>query len=119
MRQYQALVEKQQNTYLMTLCTDNEAPFPELAAGNWLEDVDGMARRLLRGQDAVYYIFRNNIFQTTCVELARMKDIVDKFIETRSDAIPDTITSVKQQDIKDDEEKHERKKKKSKVKREV
>lgn len=48
-----------------------------------------------------------------------MKDIVDKFIETRSDAIPDTITSVKQQDIKEDEEKHERKKKKSKVKREI
>lgn len=48
-RAYHALLEKQQNTYLMMLCTDNESSIAELSAGNWLEDIDGMAKRLLRG----------------------------------------------------------------------
>lgn len=116
---YHAYHQKSGTTYLLTMLTDNDLQMGELKTMNQVENVDGMAQKLLRGREYIFYIFRNNMFQTMCVELQRMQDIVDKFIETRGEAIPETITSVKQQDIKEDEERHERKKKRSRVKREV
>ena len=68
-----------------------------------LENNNNIAEKLLRGCDKLFMVYRNNMHETVCGELKQMVDVVDKFIETRSEAIKDVVTSIKQTDIKMDD----------------
>ena len=60
-----------------------------------LENNNNIAEKLLRGSDKLFVIYRNNMRETICGELKQMMDVVDKFIETRSEAIKEVVTSIK------------------------
>ena len=67
---------------------------------NTLENTCNIADKLLKGLDRVYYIFRNNKFEQVAVDIPVMQGIIDKFIETRSEAIKDATQSAKAEDVK-------------------
>ncbi|CAL6087153.1 Conserved_hypothetical protein [Hexamita inflata] len=105
LKSYKELIKKQNTTIFITLLTSSDATsiYPDLKDMNCVENYQGIAQKLLRGSEKCFYVFRNNVLDTVCPELKQMQEVVDKFIETRSEAIKDVVTSIKQTDIKNDD----------------
>lgn len=62
--------------------------------------VNKIAYKFLKNSDIQFNIYRNNQFVTITKYVDQMSSEVDSFIETRSNAIKETVTSVKIEDVK-------------------